>query len=152
MLGDLDDQPAQHPVEAGRCHVEQPRHDVMRREPACVVHVHIRKSRGLQAPDERFKSLAVGWFVACGVREDDSVGCWDQAEREGRPGPFLSVSAGGFACGITTDEQLECWDPKDVVDGVMPTPSGTFEAVDVGYQEACAIRTGGALACWSADG
>ena len=108
--------------------------------------------RGLPAPDGRFKSLDVGWYFACGVREDDSVGCWGLDEREERSGSFRSVSAGGFACAITTDEQLECWDPTDGLDRVIPTPSGTFEAVDVSNLEACAIRIGGALACWSLYG
>ena len=107
---------------------------------------------------DKFRQLSVGYPIAVALDAagdatswlTSEVGGWDLPET--RPGPFGSVSAGGaWVCGVRSEGSLSCWAPgfpgldKKYAD---MTPTGTFAAVSVGYNAACALQPDGHPVCF----
>ena len=90
---------------------------------------------------------------------DGRLNCWGDADssRE-RDNVYEAFSVGvGDWCGIGPDGRLDCrgGDPSDAAandheywSDDHPAPAGTFSAVTVGIERACAVRTSGEIACW----
>lgn len=104
-------------------------------------------SGGWSSPDA-YKAIEMGTNVVCGIRANDGqVGCWGAAPPEMFLTPqgvsFDSISVGTFGCGIrTSDKGIECW-------GTAHTPpSGTYRAVTVGTDFACAIEPNKSVSCF----
>ena len=106
----------------------------------------------------RFKSISRGRLInrMCGVRIDDSVGCWgDELNGNFSPpgGKFISVSiSGSYACGIRVDNTVVCWGDRE--HRGTGAPPGHFTAVTTGAAHACGIRIDKSVECWgdNADG
>jgi hypothetical protein len=101
--------------------------------------------------------VAAGAQHACALRVDGGVSCWgsDDQLQGGIPrGPYAEFSmwlSGG--CGVTPNHDLVCWGSFDPTyyPGSPPVPTGKFVSVKVTGEFACAVREGGALACWGTD-
>ncbi len=114
-------------------------------------------------PTGEFKAIELGHSYACAIPADDriiagSLICWgsDYAER---PEPlnyrYRSISGGwGHFCGVRGNRTIECWGVSNG-SGQLDAPEGTFKAkphhIAAGSSFACAIRQGGALACWGSN-
>ena len=108
-------------------------------------------------PAGRFQSVSAGLTLACGLREDHRVECWNNhwqpAEVAPPAGRFTSVSAGiaftEFACGIREDHTAVCWgDSKGDRTGRLDAPKGRFTSVSAGWEHACGIREDQTVVCW----
>lgn len=104
--------------------------------------------------------IAAGGEHSCGIRGSGLVECWgDDSVGQSSPpaGAFMDVAVSqnqgslyqgsAFSCGVRADETLACWgsDPNGI--GRTTPPAGTFGAVTVGNNHACAIATDGTVAC-----
>ncbi len=125
-----------------------------------------------------FRTIAAGFSHTCAVRDNGAVFCWGEngngelgdgtTEDRHYPVPvaggptMFAVSTGeGMSCGLAvSDSGLYCWGtdiggvnalPRDHLRPTRYTP-GRFTAVSVGYEIACALRTGGQAACWGYGG
>lgn len=89
---------------------------------------------------------------ACAILDDGTLKCWG----EGVATPvtidagstFKQVAIGGQTCAIKSDDTLWCWT------SAAPTlvqVAGTYAAVAVGDDHACAITLGKTLACWGSN-
>ena len=96
---------------------------------------------------------------ACGLKSDGSAVCWGTgagALPPTDPGPYLSVSAGGFhSCGLKTNGTVACW--GDNTYGQAPpagTPvlAGPYLSLTVGRYHNCGLKAGGSVVCWGAGG
>ncbi|MCY4518270.1 MAG: RCC1 domain-containing protein [Acidimicrobiaceae bacterium] len=72
------------------------------------------------------------------------------------PGGGVFAGYNNYWCALTSEGHIHCWGTTDRETRVselarMPWPSGTFIAIDVGSDFACAIRTDKSLACWGKD-
>ena len=111
------------------------------------------------APEARFRALDRS-ENACALGTDDAIVCWDLqtgAMVEEWSGQFDEI---GGDCGLRPDGSIGCrpsasadhddhsarwdWDTSAI-------PAGTFVAVDANRHVGCAVRTGGALICWTDD-
>ena len=96
-------------------------------------------------PEGPFKAVAAGNYVACAIRDDDSVTCWgddehgwgdDENGQASAPGgTFEAISASGDrTCGLRADGTPDCW--GDSHDWQKPrdwnNPLGTYEAIAAG--------------------
>lgn len=81
--------------------------------------------------------------VTCPEPPSDVPGSEDPSVSEAK---FRALSAGGFLCGIEEEGTLACWSGT----GAFPTdpPTGIFEAISVGFCQACALDPGGNIRCW----
>lgn len=101
------------------------------------------------------------WFVttadqsaACGIRTDGTVECWGAAARSGVPTePVMDVALDFYgAVAVTTLGEITCWGESSSP-LVTDCPSdGTWMAVDVGYNSACALNDDGGAVCWGDAG
>jgi alpha-tubulin suppressor-like RCC1 family protein len=126
-----------------------------------------------------WRDVNVGKGASCGIRRDGTLWCWASSpyetfgavvippphpQRIGSGVDWISASVGGSnrkACGIRADQSLWCWnwtarqeanrgppifatDPELRVGGIS-----NYAAVSVGDALSCAIRSDGALFCWS---
>lgn len=119
------------------------------------------------APAGQYVQISSGGFHACALRTDGKVRCWGGGYGNGPEPPatkFTQVSVGStHPCGITVAGTIECWDREYL--GIVLTvvgwedpapgelPSGSFSDISVGgfrdaSSVACAVGTGGDLACW----
>lgn len=102
-----------------------------------------------QRPNYEQVSLSRSRDLACGVFADGGAECWgngtSRAEGQLPAGAWKSVHLGGaHACGLHVDGTVECW-------GAATSPTGTFSALGVGNDYACAVRAGTReLECWGA--
>ncbi len=131
----------------------------------------------LEARDH-WRSITLGAWHTCGIRDDDSLWCWGQALYGALADPNLApgvsqlvpnrvrgtwvkVAAGALhSCAISTDGHLRCWGYNasgELGDG---TTSQSYLGVDVGgqaddwvdliagYEHNCGARKSGELYCW----
>jgi hypothetical protein len=60
-----------------------------------------------------FRRISTGLQHTCGIRDDDTVGCWGSngfGQLDAPGGTFKRLAAGGeHVCGVKTDDTLECW-------------------------------------------
>ena len=115
------------------------------------------------APAGTFVEVDLGWRHSCGLRESGEIECWGEIERMLPGGEFaaLATGANGDGCGILRPEEgsaddasvesgfVECW--GDHVSGDYGPPDERFEAIAVGFEYACGIRTDGTVACWGSN-
>ena len=92
------------------------------------------------APADRFTHVFSDIDLACGVKVDQSIKCWDTengAETYSPDGRFTSVSVGnafkplefGYrACGLVIDGAVKCWNDEG---RALHAPDGPFASVDV---------------------
>lgn len=109
---------------------------------------------------EQFLSVAAGWGLSCGIKNDHSIECWGgDVDSHDRPpsGAFHQVSIGASeSCGIRADGTLQCWGFSDFLNKQKPT--GKFRKVALpqaayqGAEHACAIRVDGSVECWGNNG
>jgi hypothetical protein len=118
-------------------------------------------------PTGTFTTVSAGGAHTCAIRVGGALVCWgddSKGQDAVRGGEFTSVSAGGaHSCAIRDNGHLACW--GDNSDGqVSPAPGNwhlwhwywhgggsDFLAASAGGAHSCAIRVGGALACWGDD-
>ncbi len=84
----------------------------------------------------------------CGIKTDQTLLCWyfdgeDTIVSVPLEGTFSAISS---PCAIRTDGTLACW--GDEYSDLIPTPTGSFKAVEARSDVACAIRTDETVACW----
>ncbi|XVF63360.1 hypothetical protein PTKIN_Ptkin09bG0081500 [Pterospermum kingtungense] len=97
-----------------------------------------------QTMDQNFSTIAVGEEFVCGLSKDQNISCIGIPDQDHRQN--YSVIAAGFshACAISSDKNLECWGNT-----VGVTPQGQFDAVALGLNRSCALRsTNGRVVCW----
>ncbi|MCY3786697.1 MAG: hypothetical protein OXG47_08255 [bacterium] len=111
---------------------------------------------------EGVSAVLEGSFVAlsapCALRAEGDIACARPVEgNPERLGPFVALSDGQPRCGIRPDGRIDCWRPvlgelfgNDGHEELhpFPAPAGSFSAVSVGRDHACAIGLGGTLQCW----
>jgi alpha-tubulin suppressor-like RCC1 family protein len=105
-------------------------------------------------PSGVHKQIAVGYSVACAVREDGTAVCWGYDNGWGLltppAGTFKQLSIGSaHACGVRTDGTVACWGYDEY--GQATPPAGQFSAVAAGRDLSCGIRSDGSLACWGGN-
>ncbi len=109
-----------------------------------------------QPPAGGFTSIALGYSHGCAQASDGSMGCWGWAGHEATTPPrerVLDYDLGyHFGCAVLEGGALTCWG-KDLFNGNVDPPSGTYAAVDVGAMFGCALATiPGPAVCWGDDG
>ena len=72
------------------------------------------------------------------------------------PGGGVLAGYNNYWCALTSEGHIHCWGTTDRGRRVSelastPWPSGTFVAIDVGSDFACAVRSDRALVCWGKD-
>ena len=104
---------------------------------------------------ERFVSIKVGNFTACGLRDDGYVLCWgtNTAVSPDQDG-FTSISIGGSYCGLRGDGEAVCWAYRN--DYPKPPQGKKFSELSVGGEwlragHVCAIQHDGVVVCWGDD-
>ncbi len=102
------------------------------------------------ASDAGFIQVAAGDNHACALRGDGRVECWganDQGQLDvPRNARFQQITSGWrFTCGIQTDDTLSCWGRNNHQQA--DPPGGAFQAVDAGWDHACAL-SGTTAVCW----
>ncbi len=106
---------------------------------------------------------SVDWGYSCGLREDGSLLCWGNDERDNlfhnslairRPllsppeGVFVDVGVGRFqACALSVTGEVKCWGWYGDYTYGTETGGRQFEYLEVGGWHACALR--GNLECWN---
>lgn len=120
-------------------------------------------------PGVGWKKVSVGRYAVCGLHDDGSLACWGEDRVTGlhRRTPvavdantdWTDISVGIVQCGLRgTPGQLYCWGASrngDLGLGAtitQPTPArvgtDTWKTIEVGYYNACGIRSDDALLCW----
>ncbi len=108
-------------------------------------------SQGQSSPPAGiFKSVSVGRWASCGVKNDGSIACWGRASSKLMTGiptdtDFVDLKVGSLynlgddhACALDTDGNVSCWGRSD--EGQTTVPSGmTFKAIDAGLKTSCGI-------------
>ena len=104
---------------------------------------------------ERFASVSVGEWQACGLHQDGSPVCWpldDNVAAQTTPAPsdeaFTAISGGrNHACALRSDGSPACWGESS--HGQTSPPEGeTFTAISSGGNASCGLRENGTFACW----
>ena len=102
---------------------------------------------------DRFKSIAGGHHVLCGLYEDGVVGCVNASPDDGAPPQslrFKSITGsfpGGHICALREDDgSAFCWGYNE--HGQASPPSGSFAVIDAGGFHTCALREDGTAVCW----
>ncbi len=93
---------------------------------------------------------------SCAVDTIGSPICWGESVSADGADNYPSVAlhgldAGGFVCGLDSDNYIECWGIYEDYRPSVERPTGVFTKVGVGDFHACAIDSGGSLACWGDD-
>ena len=129
------------------------------------------RCRGHYTPDlnsegesRPYKSVAVGYIIACVLTPDNLVKClgWGGGSLK-HPEPqteFKYVEVGGYSvCGIRMDDTLLCWRFRfdDHSPGlpmvVIDTPEGEFKSVSTSYKASCAVKSDdGSIVCFKHEG
>ena len=103
-------------------------------------------------PDGTLLSIDGAGLLHCGVRTNHSVECWGHAAVYWVEGLHKSIGigdwGGSYFCTLGLDGTLQC--RGDHQTGRISPPAGRFESISAGGAHACAIRTDGTVACWSA--
>lgn len=87
-----------------------------------------------------FTDVQVGQRFTCGLRSDGRVLCWGDSGADGVPSDtFRALSTGEFGtCGLLSDGEVKCWGYGS--EGVLNTPSGTFDTIAAYTDYACALH------------
>ncbi|HVZ36352.1 MAG TPA: hypothetical protein VG963_28180, partial [Polyangiaceae bacterium] len=90
-----------------------------------------------------FTDVQVGQRFTCGLRSDGQVLCWGDNEATSMQSvpsdKFRAVSTGEFGtCGLLSDGEVKCWGYGS--EGVLNTPTGTFDTIAAFTDYACALR------------
>ena len=104
---------------------------------------------------ERFASVSVGEWQACGLRLDGTAVCWpldDSVAAQTTPAPsneaFTAISGGrSHACALRADGSPVCWG-ADAQGQTSPPTGAAFTAISSGDNGSCGLRENGTLACW----
>lgn len=121
-------------------------------------------------PGVGWKAMSLGLHATCGLHLDGSIACWgrDQVASTSHDRPvavdgntdWTAISAsGGVRCGLRgTPGALYCWGKAFNGElglgatNLQATParvgSDTWNTIEVAAQNACGIRSDGALLCW----
>ena len=106
----------------------------------------------------QFARISVGGVrlddsMACAVRADGALACWDYGGPRAAPhGEFSDVSVGrGQTCALRTDGAVECWAWDEDDSAPSPPAQDRFTTVSATAGYACGVRANDALACWGAD-
>ena len=110
---------------------------------------------GMPPAGERFASVSVGEWQACGLRLDGSPVCWpldDSVAAQTTPAPsneaFTAISGGrSHACALRADGSPVCWG-ADAQSQTSPPTGAAFTAISSGDNGSCGLRENGTLACW----
>ena len=105
-------------------------------------------------PPYRFKEIATGINISCGILLDGTPICWGGSQRRDQgwqppEGKFKSISANGQVCAIREEGAAECWD--GFIDAADPPPGEMFKQISVGWVHTCALRLDGTPVCWGRD-
>ena len=130
-------------------------------------------------PPGPFTAVAVASasYLGCGLRADGEAVCWDHndgGQDDPPPGPFTAIraewnGAGAYACGLRADATAECWGTRWALHRTTPAeqftlpdfaadprwrgsfPEGPLSSIEMSsfLYQACGIRPGGELVCWS---
>ena len=109
-----------------------------------------------------FAFVDVGRYHACALKTDGTVACWGlgtythppTAVQTGDETLSALVTGASFSCGIVaSDQSLACWGSAGGY-GLASAPSGQFDAVAVGNEHVCGLKTDATVTCWgnAADG
>ncbi len=99
--------------------------------------------RGLQ-----FNGVSTRDGQSCGLRVDQTIGCWGATYGYPPDGSYDSVSVAGIrACGLRVDQTIACWGYVGIPQ-FPNAPSGSFSSVSVGDSSACGLRVDQTIACW----
>ena len=111
-----------------------------------------------ELPEGQFARISVGGVrlddsMACAVRADGALACWDYGGPKAAPhGEFSDVSVGrGQTCALRTDGAVECWAWDEDDSAPSPPAQDRFTTVSATAGYACGVRANDALACWGAD-
>ena len=109
----------------------------------------------LQEPEGKYLAVGAGSRVICAVRMSGAIECWKDAYLQethyaGPEGRFRSVSASYRTCGVDLAGSLSCWgtDPYRRSWPADP-PTGTYQSVITGVEQACAFDADGGATCWN---
>ncbi len=110
-------------------------------------------------PDGTFAEIHAGPGLACAVRADGTVACFNEESSEGAVvdyAPTVAVSSldldVGLICGIETGSRVVCDSPIGFGDLLDP-PGDALDQIAVGDTYLCGIRAGdGTLLCWGSSG
>ena len=120
-------------------------------------------------PGVGWKAMSLGLHTLCGLHLDGSVACWgrDRVSNTSITRPqavdantdWTAISANDVRCGLRgASGSLYCWGRSSSGElgqgttDLQPTPtrvgSDAWKTVQAGQQNACGIRSDGALLCW----
>ena len=120
-----------------------------------------------EIPRGPFERISVGYRHACGIRDDQSIGCWgseepshfveseaadglDDVEPKQLDGPFVDVHVSvNQACAVRADGSLECWNLPNARPSYAPPrpPAGTYRQVSTASSILCAVTDSGTVEC-----
>jgi len=106
-------------------------------------------NRLLRLPAEiRFVSLGFGGLGVCGLRPDERLECWDDANMAAVPGGRYRqlVMGSNHACALDLTGAVVCWGASDL--GQSVAPPGTFLALSAGTDHTCGLRSDMTVRCW----
>ena len=92
--------------------------------------------------------------MACGLKEDGSVHCWD-INRRAPPvtleGSYLAISPANRLCGARTEGGVVCWELDHASDSFIAEDvsdmTGTYMALSSGIEHICGILQDGRVEC-----
>ena len=108
-----------------------------------------------------FTSVSNRDYMACGLKSDDALACWDVDLKEAPvpDGTFTAVEVSSYrkshlegsisVCALKTDGAVVCWGEGTV----GPAPGGAFKSVDIGVRDSiCGHRIDNTMLCWNNHG
>ena len=103
------------------------------------------------APAGSFSAIAAGDFHTCAIRTSGVIECWgsnEQGQTDAPEGSYTAIgSDAAHTCAIRAGSgAIECWGSPFV------SPAGSFSAITVGRDHACARSDSGAIKCWGVNG
>lgn len=106
------------------------------------------------APTGTYRSVSLGRYFTCALREDGTVACWGgnrRGETDAPTGTFRSLSAGVYhTCAIRESGEVECWGWNGW--GQTDAPPGKYRFVEAREWSTCGLRESGEIECWGGLG